>query len=77
MALSCGCEIERGQPVPPELLKTHYKHTLDAIIFWDLICRLQTPVDSEKALKLSQAGIDLTKAIDELFPEARVSITED
>ena len=75
MALSCGCEIRGGEPVTPETLKAHYKHTMECLLFWELI------VDKSKSpearyeigspnMKLSQARMDILAAIDELHPEA-------
>ena len=70
MALSCGCEIKAGVPVSPETLKAHYKHTFEALLFWELIFRKGQDLPDER-LKLSQARIDLIDAIDKLFPEAK------
>lgn len=75
MSLSCGCEIRAGKPVTPETLKAHYKHTLECLVFWEL---LRSPSEDPEArykvdspnMKLSQARIDLISAIDELYPEA-------
>jgi len=68
MPLSCGCEFRGGMPVNTELLKAHYKHTMEAILFWELI--MKPGRDPMATVKLSQARIDLLKAIDELYPEA-------
>lgn len=70
MALACGCEIKPGVPVTLEVLRTHYKHTLEAILFWELMHRQGSPQD-ERHFKLSQARIDLVEAIDTLYPEAK------
>lgn len=68
MPLSCGCEIRGGMPVSPEMLKAHYKHTFEILLFWELINR--SGRDPETSMKLSQARIDLINAIDELYPGA-------
>lgn len=76
MALSCGCEISPGGPVSLETLKAHYKHTIECLLFWELLKQKnQNPearysIDSPN-MKLSQARIDLIEAINELYPEAR------
>lgn len=75
MALSCGCEIVGGAPVSVETLKAHYKHTMECLLFWELLNRrtknpeVRYEIDSPN-MKLSQARIDILEAIDELFPEA-------
>ena len=75
MPLSCGCEVKPGAPVTPEVLKAHYKHTFECLLFWELLMSpSQTPearysVDGPN-MKLSQARIDIIDAIDKLFPEA-------
>ena len=70
MALSCGCEIKPGIPITAGTLQAHYKHTIEAILFWELMHRQgDTPLNDAR-LKLSQARIDLVEAIDELYPEA-------
>ena len=68
MSLACGCEFSGGMPVTSELMKAHYKHTIEAILFWELIIRKGR--DPFATHKLSQARIDLVNAIDELYPEA-------
>lgn len=70
MALACGCVIEGGMPVSREGVKEHYKHTMEALFFWELLHRPDTP-PGEDHLKLSQARIDMLDAIDKLYPEAR------
>ncbi|GAH48818.1 unnamed protein product [marine sediment metagenome] len=70
MPLACGCEIKFGVPVTLEMLRVHYKHTMEAILFWELMHRAASPQD-ERHFKLSQARIDLLEAIDALYPEAQ------
>lgn len=69
MPLSCGCNFQAGAPISQETLKEHYKHTLEAIIFWELIIDKGKP-QGEANLKLSEARIDLINAIDTLYPSA-------
>lgn len=69
MLLSCGCEVRAGESIDLETIKEHYKHTIEAILFWELIFRKGKDL-SEGCLKLFQARIDLIEAIDEMFPEA-------
>ena len=70
MSLACGCEIKPGVPLTQEEVQTHYKHTFEALLFWELM-RRQGTIQDERHLKLSQARIDLIDAIDELYPEAK------
>lgn len=69
MSLSCGCEIRLGDPIDFEVLKAHYKHTMEAIFFWEILRRPATP-QGDDHLKLCQAKLDLLAAIDKLYPEA-------
>ena len=75
MSLSCGCEFRGGMPISPEVLKEHYKHTLEVLMFWELIMKPSSgpitrySIDSPN-MKLSQARIDIFSAIDELYPDA-------
>jgi len=69
MALNCGCDFRGGMPVTTELMKTHMKHTYEAIVFWELIRRPGR--DVEATMKLNQARIDLINAIEELYPEVK------
>jgi len=69
MALCCGCKFEGGMPVTTELLKSHLKHTMESLFFWELIMRPGR--DPMATAKLSQARIDLIDVIEELYPEAK------
>ena len=69
MAFCCGCEIIGGEPISPVTIKAHYKHTMEALIFWELLRRPGTP-QGDDHIALSQARINLIKAIDKLYPEA-------
>ncbi len=66
--LCCGCEITPGAPVTPDTLKQHYLHTIQVLLFWELLGRQATPETADK-LGLSQARTDLMKAIESLYPE--------
>ncbi|KKL71571.1 hypothetical protein LCGC14_2093570 [marine sediment metagenome] len=75
MALGCGCEILAGAPVSLETLKAHYKHTLECLLFWELLVQpSKSPeerysVDSPN-MKLSEARIALIGCLDRLYPDA-------
>jgi len=69
MSLSCGCNFSGGMPVTTELMKAHMKHTMEAILFWEMIMRPGR--DPEATMKLSQARIDLIDAIEDLYPEVK------
>ena len=73
MPLSCGCEVKAGIPVSPETIKAHFQHTLEALIFWELIIRrdlVGSPFLQDK-VKLAEARIVLIDAIEELYPEVK------
>jgi len=70
MSLACGCKIVPGAPVDLDTLRAHYKHTLEAILFWELM-RRQDVVQDDRHLKLSKGRIDVIEAIDALYPEAQ------
>ncbi len=71
MALSCGCEFRGGMGVSPELLQEHYKHTMEALFFWELLLKLGR--DPLATLDLYSARVSLMDAIDKLYPEAVLS----
>lgn len=75
MNLDCGCSVAPGLPLSPEMVKAHYKHTFEAMIFWELMRRDGTPQD-DRNLKLSQARVDFFEALDALYPEAVVEAEE-
>lgn len=70
MALSCGCEVEAGEPIPYETIRAHFKHTMEALIFWELIFRKGTDLVDAR-VKLSQARIDFLDTVEEMFPEVK------
>lgn len=70
MSLACGCEFNPGVPVTHETLRAHYGHTMEALLFWELMRRKDVTQD-ERHLKLSQARVDVLEAIDTLYPEAK------
>lgn len=75
MSLSCGCELRGGMEVSLEMLKEHYKHTFEALMFWELLMKPSlSPEERYKIdgpnMKLSQARIDILEAIDKLYPDA-------
>ena len=75
MTLACGCAIKPGVPLTEEEVKAHYKHTLEAMFFWELMRRDGTPQD-DRNLKLSQARVDFFEALDALYPEVVVEAEE-
>lgn len=68
MAFSCGCEVSAGAPIPYETIKEHYKHTMEAVLFWELIFRKEHDL-SDNRFKLSEARINLLNVIAAMFPE--------
>lgn len=69
MPLYCGCNFQGGAPVSQKTLKEHYKHTLQAVLFWELLIDRGKP-QGEANLRLSEARIELVNAIDALYPSA-------
>lgn len=69
MALPCGCDITAGAPISQELVKKHYKHTISALLFWELIHQKGQP-QTDANLALSEARITLIDKIDALYPWA-------
>ena len=70
MTLSCGCLFSGGMLVSEEMLKGHYKHTIEALIFWEQIMRPGR--DPLATANLSEAIIKVLRAIEGLYPEASV-----
>ena len=75
MALSCGCEIVGGAPVSLETLKAHYKHTLESLLFWELLVQPGKSAEEKYSIdspnmNLSQARINLIQCLDKLYPDA-------
>lgn len=68
MPLTCGCNINPGKPVSLETIKAHYEHTIEALLFWELIFRKGVDLTNDKA-KLSQARLDFIDAVNKIFPE--------
>lgn len=70
MALCCGCEIHPGGPIDQRTLKEHYKHTIEVLLFWELMRQKQeSEVWLEGKARLSQARIDILRIIDTLYPQ--------
>jgi len=71
MALVCGCEIRAGQPITPETVREHYKHTISVMLFWELLQRPGTP-PSDATMDLGRLRIEYQEAIEKLYPEAKI-----
>lgn len=70
MPLSCGCEMRGGMPITPGILEAHYKHTFEALLFWELIMR--PGADEELGFLLTKARINYIKALEAKFPEIKM-----
>lgn len=70
MALCCGCEMRSGMPVSLEMMKAHFRHTFEVMLFWELFRRPGVP-QGDANIKLSQARIDYIEAIETLYPEVK------
>jgi len=70
MALACGCAVKPGVPLGKKELKAHYKHTLEAMLFWEFMRRESTPQD-DRNHNLALARIAFIEALEALYPEAK------
>jgi len=68
MAFSCGCQLKAGEPISYEMIKEHYKHTMEALLFWELVFRKEKDFLDQR-LKLSNVRMKLLNIIEEMFPE--------
>lgn len=72
MALSCGCEIVVGMAIDQYQLAAHYKHTLEVMLFWEMMHSVPPPEDNiDSSIKLSQARIDYVEALEARFPQLK------
>lgn len=71
MAFCCGCQVIPGGAVPPEVAKEHYKHTIEVMLFWELLQRPDTP-PSDANIDLGYLRIKYQEAIEKLYPEAKI-----
>ena len=62
--LVCGCRMTGGMPVSEEMLQEHYQHTLQCMLYWELVMG----ADADKKLKLSMARIAYFDALQDLHP---------
>jgi len=70
MSFSCGCHVLPGSDVTPEMLKAHLVHTVEAMLFWELLGRRTSPADRIGKVKLSTARQDFIEAVTALYPES-------
>ena len=68
-ALSCGCPVGPGMAISLEVLKHHYKHTIEGLLFWELA--LRQGEDQEQKIHLGKARIDYLEALEARFPELK------
>ncbi|MBA7472210.1 hypothetical protein ES707_07532 [subsurface metagenome] len=69
MEIACGCEVKGGMPVSPEMAKEHFKHTFEAMLFWELT---RHPGDNAlDSLPLAEARIVYIEALEARFPELK------
>ena len=69
MALSCGCELRPGLAVTPEMLQSHLVHTMEALVFWELIRRPSR--DPMATLPMAERRIKVIEEIERLYPESK------
>jgi len=70
MGFSCGCHVIPPGDVTQEMLKKHLVHTVESMLFWELLGRRNGQSDRLGKLKLSQARLSYIEAVTELYPEA-------
>lgn len=73
MAIACGCELKGGMPLSNEMAQAHLKHTIGALLYWELMRR---PGEDEASWasskqKLMDTRIALIDTIVDLYPEAK------
>lgn len=70
--LACGCLVEPGRPVELEVLRRHYAHTLEALMFWELLRAFpgKRPEFDTLDTSLPEARIAYIEALDRHFPQA-------
>lgn len=71
MALACGCEVKGGMAISNEMAQAHLKHTIEALLLWEIMRRPGDDPASEARQKLILARIAVIEAIEELYPEAK------
>ena len=70
MAMSCGCAIVGGMPVTTDWLKEHYKHTLEALIVWEIIIDPNSELSNFYADRIGELRLRYMEALDKHFPMA-------
>jgi len=76
MSFSCGCNILPGSSVTPEVLKEHLLHTMEALLFWELIGRRNSPADRIGKAKISRLRADYIETLMAVYPEAETKEVE-
>ena len=70
MTLACGCTVKPGVPLTDEEVKAHYRHTFEAMMYWELV-RREGVAQDDRHLKLSQARAAWLEALEALYPEVQ------
>ena len=70
MSFSCGCSLLPGSSVTPEMLREHLLHTMEPMLFWELVGRRISPADRIGKAKITQLRVDYIEAILAVYPEA-------
>ncbi len=65
--LTCGCHFGPGVRVGETELKAHHKHTIEAMLMWDI---LRDANGQRSTVDLMSARIGYEEELDKAFPEA-------
>jgi hypothetical protein len=77
MSFTCGCHVIPGEDVTPEMLKAHLVHTMEAMLFWELLIQRNGRSHRLGKLRLSQARQRYIEAVTELYPESTIDPEKD
>lgn len=69
MSFSCGCDVVPTSRVTPEALRKHLVHTLETLLFWELVRPDNGHSPYASKIKLASARIAFMDAVAELYPE--------
>ena len=65
--MSGACSLMDGHPATPEELQAHRRHTLEAMIAWELI---RTTEGAVRGLELIELRVKYETELDKTFPES-------
>jgi hypothetical protein len=66
--LACGCDMLAGFPVSTEMTKSHYEHTFQAMLMWEMMVRRNARL-AVTDTELAEARIAYFVALEKRYPE--------